>query len=83
MKILDTLWGIALTVMMYAILTTLGYQVITNENLKLSIFIGTFGTFIGRFGLAKALQGVEADFNPYRETLTLIGLIIITYMYYG
>ena len=83
MKILDTLWGIALTVMMYAILTTLGYQVITNEDLKLSIFIGTFGTFIGRFVLAKALQGVEADFNPYRETLTLIGLIIITYMYYG
>ncbi|WP_457826333.1 hypothetical protein, partial [Staphylococcus aureus] len=61
----------------------LGYQVITNEDLKLSIFIGTFGTFIGRFTLAKALQGVEADFNPYRETLTLIGLIIITYMYYG
>lgn len=83
MKIIDTLWGIALTVMMYAILTTLGYQVITNEDLKLSIFIGTFGTFIGRFALAKALQGVEADFNVYRETLTLIGLIIITYMYYG
>ena len=83
MKILNTLWGIALTVMMYAILTTLGYQVITNEDLKLSIFIGTFGTFIGRFALAKALQGVEADFNPYRETLTLIGLIIVTYLYYG
>ncbi len=53
MKIADTLWGIALTVMMYAILTTLGYQVITNEDLKLSIFIGTFGTFIGRFGRLK------------------------------
>ena len=83
MKILDTLWGIALTIIMYAILTTLGYQVITNEDLKASIVLGAMSTLIARFGLAKALQGVEADFNPYRETLTLIGLIIITYIYYG
>ena len=83
MKIADTLWGIALTVMMYAILTTLGYQVITNEDLKLSIFIGAISTLLGRFALAKALQGVEADFNIYRESLTIAVLIAITHFYYG
>ena len=82
MKIVDTLWGIALTVMMYAILTTLGYQVITDEDLRLSILIGAISTFIGRFVLAKALQGVEADFNIYRETITIAILIVITYLYY-
>lgn len=82
MKIVDTLWGIALTVMMYAILTTIGYQVITDEDLRLSIFIGAISTFIGRFVLAKALQGVEADFNIYRETLTIVILITVTYLYY-
>ena len=81
-KIIDTLWNSALTVMIYTLFTTLFYQVILNEDLKASIVLGAISTLIARFGLAKALQGVEADFNIYRETLTLVGLIITTYMYY-
>lgn len=83
MKIADTLWGIALTVMMYAILTTLGYQVIYEDNIEFAYFFGFITTLISRWLLAKALSGVEADFNLIRELSTLVLLVLITRHFYA
>jgi hypothetical protein len=83
MKVINTLWGILLTIMMYAILTTLGYQVITNEDLQFSMFFGSICTLLGRFALAKALNNVEADFSFIRELLTIVALILLTLKIYN
>ena len=83
MKLLDNLWGIAITIMMYAILTTLCYQVINEGNFEFAYFFGFVTTLISRWLLAKALQGVEVDFKLIMELVTLIILIIITRYFYA
>ena len=83
MKVLDDLWGIAITTIMYAILTTLCYQVIYEGNLEFAYFFGFLTTLIFRWILAKALQGVEVDFDLIRELFTLVILLLITRYHYA
>lgn len=82
MKYVDLVWGVLLTIMVYAIMFTLSYQVITNEDLRASIFIGITTTIIIRFTIAKLLQGVEADFNIIRDGITAVILAVLTNLYY-
>lgn len=82
MKALDLIWGVLLTVIIFALTVVFGYQVL-EADLKLSIFIGAVSTIALRWILAKALQGVEADFNILREGITIVVLTILTYLIYG
>lgn len=82
MKVLDLIWGVLLTITIFALTVVFGYQVL-EADLKLSIFIGAVSTIALRWILAKALQGVEADFNILREGITIVVLTILTYLIYG
>lgn len=82
MKVLDLIWGVLLTITIFALTVVFGYQVL-EVDLKQSIFIGATSTLVLRWALAKALQGVEADFNILREGITIVVLTILTYLIYG
>ena len=81
MKTLDLIWGVLLTVIIFALTVVFGYQVLEVE-LRPAIFIGAVSTLILRWILAKVLQGVEADFNILREGITILILTTLTYFLY-
>lgn len=45
MKTLDLIWGVLLTIIIFALTTVFGYQVLGVDN-KLSIFVGAVSTLI-------------------------------------
>ena len=80
---MNTIWGIILTVIIYAITAVFTVQFLEIESLYLVVFIASVFTLITRFILAKALDNVEADFNPIREGLTIAILILLTCLKYN
>lgn len=82
MKVLDNIWGILVTVIVYAILFVFSYQVITNEQLINSALFAGCLTPILRFAMAFILQNTEVDFKIYREAITIVLLLIATILWY-
>lgn len=82
-KILNHVWGSAITTVVYLISIVFFYQIIFDyKDLILAILSAIILSIVVRYIIAELLNNIEVDFNTIRELIVVLIGSIITYIIY-
>ena len=80
-KILNHVWGAAVTAVVYLISIVFFYQIIFDyKDLILAILSAIILSIVVRYIIAELLNNIEVDFNTIRELIVVLIGSIITFL---